>query len=175
MANLYAREVIGIKEPRVGILSIGEEDEKGNELALEARTLIEKAPLNFCGNAEGRDLFNGRFDVIVCDGFVGNIVLKTVEGLVGNMFQTIMQECAGLEPAVRGKLGPVLGELQRRHDSEEYGGAPLLGVEGIVIICHGNSKARAICNALRVAATYADHQVNRMIVEDIARAGGHDE
>jgi len=175
MASLYAREVIGISDPRVGILSIGEEDEKGNELAREARELMEKAPLNFCGNAEGRDLFNGRFDVIVCDGFVGNIVLKTVEGLVGNMFQTIMQECQGLEPAVQAKLGPVLKDLQRRHDSEEYGGAPLLGVDGIVIICHGNSHARAITNALRAGATYARQQVNRMIVEEIAQAGGADE
>jgi len=175
MANLYAREVIGIKRPRVGILSIGEEDDKGNELAREARELIQKAPLNFCGNAEGRDLFTGRFDVIVCDGFVGNIVLKTVEGLVDNMFQTIMHECSGLEPVVQGKLGPVLKELQRRHDSEEYGGAPLLGVDGIVIICHGNSRSRAIANALRAAGTYARQGVNRMIVEEIAQAGGADE
>jgi glycerol-3-phosphate acyltransferase PlsX len=175
MANLYAREVIGLKAPRVGILSIGEEDEKGNGLAIEARGLLEKAPLNFCGNAEGRDLFSGKFDVLVCDGFVGNIVLKTVEGLVGNMFQTIMQEFEKVAPAARAQLSPVLKELMRRHDSEEYGGAPLLGVEGIVIICHGNSRARAITNALRVAATYAKQQVNRMIVEDIAKAGGQDE
>ena len=175
MADLYAKQVIGIKEPRVGILNIGEEDEKGNELALEARRLIEKAPLNFCGNAEGRDFFTGRFDVIVCDGFVGNIVLKTIEGLVTNMFQTIMNEVRSLEPMATEKLGPVLNELQRRHDSEEYGGAPLLGIDGIVFICHGNAKARAISNAIRAAAIYAHNQVNRMIVEAVARSGSTEE
>jgi glycerol-3-phosphate acyltransferase PlsX len=174
MASVYARKVIGIEQPRVGILSIGEESEKGNELAREARELLSRAPVSFCGNAEGRDIFNGRFDVVVCDGFVGNIVLKCVEALAGSMFQTIMQEVRALDPEVKGKLVPILGELQRRHDSEEYGGAPLLGVEGIVIICHGNSKARAIANALRAASTCARRQVNRMIVEEVALAGGAD-
>jgi glycerol-3-phosphate acyltransferase PlsX len=172
MANLYAHKVIGIENPRIGILSIGEEDEKGNMLAIEARRLLEKAPLNFCGNAEGRDIFEGRFDVIVCDGFVGNIVLKCIEGLVSNMFQVIMQEFKCLDPKAAAPLGPVLKELQRRHDAEEYGGAPLLGVDGVVVICHGNSRARAIANATRAAATCARQQVNRMIVEAVAQAGG---
>jgi len=171
MASLYARKVIGIESPRVGILNIGEESEKGNTLALESRRLIEKAPLRFCGNAEGRDIFNGRFDVIVCDGFVGNIVLKCVEALVSNMFQVIMEEFKTLDPKAAAPLGPVLKELRRRHDAEEYGGAPLLGVNGIVIICHGNSSARAITNALRAAATYARQQVNRTIIEAVAQAG----
>ena len=174
MADIYARQVIGAEKPRVGILSIGEESEKGNILAREAGELLAKSALNFCGNAEGRDLFNGRFDVVVCDGFVGNIVLKCIEGLVENMFQVIMQEVKSLDPAVMVKLGPVLKELQRRHDSEEYGGAPLLGVDGTVIICHGNSKARAITNACRAAATCVQMQVNRMIVEVVAHAGGAD-
>jgi glycerol-3-phosphate acyltransferase PlsX len=169
MADIYARTVIGIQEPRVGILSIGEESEKGNELVRESGNLLLQSNLNFCGNAEGRDFFNGRFDVVVCDGFVGNIVLKTVEGLVDNMFQVIMQEVRSLDPAVMAKVGPVMKELQRRHDSEEYGGAPLLGVNGIVIICHGNSKARAIANAFRVAAACARMQVNRLIVEAVAQ------
>jgi glycerol-3-phosphate acyltransferase PlsX len=175
MASLYARRVIDIENPRVGILNIGEESEKGNELALEARRLMEKSSLNFCGNAEGRDLFNGRFDVIVCDGFVGNIVLKSVEALVSNMFQVIMQEIKNLEPVVMSQLEPVLKGLQRRHDAEEYGGAPLLGVGGIVIICHGNAKARAIANAFRAAGTYARKQVNQTIIEAVAQAGGVDE
>jgi glycerol-3-phosphate acyltransferase PlsX len=174
MASVYARKVIGIEKPRVGILSIGEESEKGNELAREARELLSRAPVHFCGNAEGRDIFNGRFDVVVCDGFVGNIVLKCVEALAGSMLQTIMQEVKALDPEVKGKLVPILGELQRRHDAEEYGGAPLLGVEGIVIICHGNARARAIANALRAASTCARRQVNRMIVEEVALAGGAD-
>jgi len=172
MASLYARKVIGIENPRVGILSIGEESKKGNMLAIEARQLMEKAPINFCGNAEGRDIFKGRFDVVVCDGFVGNIVLKCVEGLVSNMFQVIMQEFKSLDPSTAAPLAPVLKELQRRHDAEEYGGAPLLGVDGVVIICHGNSHARAVANATRVAVTYARKQVNRMIVEAVAQAGG---
>jgi glycerol-3-phosphate acyltransferase PlsX len=172
MASLYARKVIGIENPRVGVLNVGEESQKGNDLALEARRLMEKAPLNFCGNAEGRDLFNGRFDVIVCDGFVGNIVLKCVEALIGSLFQVITQEVQGLDASVMAKLGPVLKELQRRHDSEEYGGAPLLGIDGIVIKCHGNSQARAVTNALRAASTYARNHVNEMIVEAVAQAGG---
>ena len=172
MADLYARKVLGIETPRVGILNVGEESQKGNDLSKEAVELLAKAPLNFCGNAEGRDLFNGRFDVVVCDGFVGNIVLKCVEALVDNMFQVITEAVQGLDPAVLAKLGPVLAELQRRHDSEEYGGAPLLGVDGIVIKCHGNSKARAVTNALRVASTYARNHVNDLIVEAVAQAGG---
>jgi glycerol-3-phosphate acyltransferase PlsX len=174
MASVYSRKVIGIEKPRVGILSIGEEGEKGNDLAREARELLSRARVNFCGNAEGRGIFNGRFDVVVCDGFVGNIVLKCVEAMAGSMFQTIMQEVQALPPEVKVKLVPILGDLQRRHDAEEYGGAPLLGVEGIVIICHGNSKARAFTNAFRVASTCARQQVNRMIVEEVAQAGGAD-
>jgi len=172
MANLYARKVIGIENPRVGILNVGEESKKGNELAREARELLARTSLNFCGNAEGRDLFNGRFDVIVCDGFVGNIVLKSVEALVDNLFQVIMQEVGRLDPSVQTQLEPVLKKLQRQHDSEEYGGAPLLGVDGIVIKCHGNSRARAVTNALRAASKYAQNHVNEMIVEAVAQAGG---
>ena len=138
----------------------------------EARELLAHARVNFCGNAEGRDLFNGRFDVLVCDGFVGNIILKCVEGMAGSMLQTITQELKTLEPAIQAKLAPVLADLQRRHDAEEYGGAPLLGVDGIVIICHGNARARAIANALKAAATYARQQVNRVIIEEVAQAGG---
>jgi len=172
MASVYAREVFDITEPRVGILSIGEESEKGNELAREARELMERSRLRFCGNAEGRDIFNGRFDVVVCDGFVGNIVLKTVEALAESVFETIMQEVGEMESEAKAALLPVMTDLQRRHDAEEYGGAPLLGVDGVVIICHGNARARGIANALRVAATYARQQVNRIIVQEVAQARG---
>jgi len=172
MASVYAREVFGIAEPRVGILSIGEESEKGNELAREARELLARSPLNFRGNAEGRDLFNGRFDVVVCDGFVGNVVLKCVEALADSVFQTILAEVRRLGPENREALLPVMKDLQRRHDADEYGGAPLLGVNGVVIISHGNAKARAVTNALRAAATYARQGVNRTIVEEIAKARG---
>ena len=172
MASVYAREVFDITEPRVGILSIGEESEKGNELAREACELMERSRLRFCGNAEGRDIFNGRFDVVVCDGFVGNIVLKTVEALAESVFETIMQEVGEMESEAKAALLPVMTDLQRRHDAEEYGGAPLLGVNGVVIICHGNARARGIANALRVAATYARQQVNRIIVQEVAQARG---
>jgi glycerol-3-phosphate acyltransferase PlsX len=161
MADIYARHVIGINAPRVGILSIGEESEKGNELVKSAGDMLRRTNLNFLGNAEGRDLFNGRFDVVVCDGFVGNVVLKTVEGLVSNT----------LDAAAIAKVGPVMKELQKRHDSEEYGGAPLLGVSGVVTICHGNSRSRAIANAFRAAATCVRMQVNERIVEAVAQIG----
>jgi len=172
MASVYAREVFDITEPRVGILSIGEESDKGNELAREACELMERSRLRFCGNAEGRDIFNGRFDVVVCDGFVGNIVLKTVEALAESVFETIMQEVGEMESEAKAALLPVMTDLQRRHDAEEYGVAPLLGVDGVVIICHGNARARGIANALRVAATYARQQVNRIIVQEVAQARG---
>jgi len=172
MASVYAREVFDIAEPRVGILSIGEESDKGNELAREARELLERSRLRFCGNAEGRDIFNGRFDVVVCDGFVGNIVLKSVEALAESVFETIMQEVGEMESEAKAALLPVMTDLQRRHDAEEYGGAPLLGVDGVVIISHGNARARGIANALRVAATYARQQVNRIIVQEVAQARG---
>ncbi|MFO8013605.1 MAG: hypothetical protein R6X20_09910 [Phycisphaerae bacterium] len=172
MASVYAREVFGVADPRVGILSIGEESQKGNELAREARDLMARSALNFQGNAEGRDIFNGRFDVVVCDGFVGNIVLKCVEALADSVFQTVMHEVREMPADTREALMPVMRDLQRRHDAEEYGGAPLLGVNGVVIICHGNAKARAVTNALRVAATYARQEVNRTIVQEIAKAGG---
>ena len=171
MADIYARHVIGINAPRVGILSIGEESEKGNELVKQAGNMLRRTNLNFLGNAEGRDLFNGRFDVVVCDGFVGNVVLKTVEGLVTNMFRVIMGEVRTLDPAAIAKVGPVMKELQKRHDSEEYGGAPLLGVSGVVTICHGNSRSRAIANAFRAAATCVRMQVNQRIVEAVAQIG----
>ncbi len=172
MASVYAREVFGVADPRVGILSIGEESQKGNELAREARDLMARSALNFQGNAEGRDIFNGRFDVVVCDGFVGNIVLKCVEALADSVFQTVMTEVREMPGDTREALMPVMRDLQRRHDAEEYGGAPLLGINGVVIICHGNAKARAVTNALRAAATYARQEVNRTIVQEIAKAGG---
>jgi len=172
MASVYAREVFDVADPRVGILSIGEESQKGNELAREARDLMERSSLKFQGNAEGRDIFNGRFDVVVCDGFVGNIVLKCVEALADSVFQTVMEKVREMAADTRDALAPVMSDLQRRHDAEEYGGAPLLGVDGVVIICHGNARARAITNALRVADTYARQEVNRTIVQEIAKAGG---
>ncbi len=173
MGSIYARKIVGVEAPRVGLLSIGEEGAKGNDLARQTRDLLNRSGLNFCGNAEGRGLFNGRFDVVVCDGFVGNVVLKTVEALAENMFQVIGEEFKKLSvPAVAAELKPVLADLRRRHDAAEYGGALLLGVDGVVVICHGNSQARAIANAFRAAATYARAHANQEIVEAIAELRG---
>jgi glycerol-3-phosphate acyltransferase PlsX len=171
MAAIYAQKVLGVADPRVGLLSIGEESAKGNELARQTRALLAKSPLRFRGNAEGRGLFNGQFDVVVCDGFVGNVVLKTVEAMAENLFQVITLEMKKLDPAVAGRLMPVVGDLQRKHDAAEYGGAILMGVAGVVVICHGNSGARAIANSFRAAATYARTGANQGIVESLAQMG----
>ncbi len=154
MGSLYAEKIIGIKNPRVGLLNIGEEDNKGNELTQSAFPLLKNAPVNFMGNVEGRDIFKGSADVVVCDGFVGNVVLKAGEGLAMALMAMMREE---LTRNWLSKMGtaltlPALKELRRRLDYAEYGGAPLLGVNGVTIICHGSSSYIAIRNAIRVAA-----------------------
>ncbi|MGQ9512549.1 phosphate acyltransferase PlsX [Thermodesulfitimonas sp.] len=153
MGTAYATTVLKIKTPRVGILSIGEEETKGNELTLSALPLLKQERLNFIGNVEGRDVFNGRADVVVCDGFVGNVLLKAGEGLAQALEVMVRREVAHNLPA-KVALGMVLfllRGLRRRLDYAEYGGAPLLGVNGVVVVAHGSSQARAIKNAIRVA------------------------
>ncbi|HID24596.1 MAG TPA: phosphate acyltransferase PlsX [Planctomycetaceae bacterium] len=169
MASLFTREVVGRKEPRVGLLNIGEEDAKGNELVKQTRELLADSALNFVGNVEGRDIFRGECDVIVCEGFVGNVVLKVSEALAESLMDMLR---AGTKKDVWCSLGlalckPVLDDIQNRIDYSEYGGAPLLGVDGICIICHGRSDARAIANAVREAARFSQHQVNQQIVEEL--------
>ncbi|QGP93027.1 Phosphate acyltransferase [Neomoorella glycerini] len=154
MGNLYAARIMGIREPRVGLLNIGTEACKGNEQTLGAYNLLKGAPLNFTGNIEGRDIFAGETDVIVCDGFVGNVLLKFGEGMAQTLFTMIGRE---IKNSFRARLGaalvlPALRGLKKQVDYTEYGGAPLLGVQGISIICHGSSNARAIKNAIKVAA-----------------------
>jgi glycerol-3-phosphate acyltransferase PlsX len=168
MGSAYASSVLKITAPRVGILSIGEEETKGNELTQSALPLLKKEPLNFIGNVEGRDVFNGRADVVVCDGFVGNILLKAGEGLAQALEDMIRQEISRSFPA-KVALGTgffFLKGVRRRLDYAEYGGAPLLGVNGVVVAAHGSSKARAIKNAVRVAV----ESVRNELVETI-RAG----
>ncbi len=168
MGHVYAHRVLGIPSPRVAILSNGEEATKGNEVTIRAADLLRGSGLNFIGNVEGHDFFTGLADVVVCDGFVGNVVLKFIEGLALALRQVVRNELVG----VGGKLiGLYLTPLRRRGmnlwhrmDYREYGGAPLLGVNGIVIIAHGSSNALAIRNAIRVAAEAAE----RRIVEPIA-------
>src|SRR5215469_15982902 len=165
MGDIYSRAIFGIRRPRVGLLSIGEEDSKGNELTKEAFKSLKHAPINFIGNVEGRDIFKGEIDVIVCDGFTGNVALKWREGLIETFATMLRQE---LEKTIAAKVGYILAEracraLRRRLDYSEYGGAPLLGIKGITIVCHGRSNANAIKNAIRVAHDFCKHNVNRDI------------
>ncbi|MGC8761313.1 MAG: phosphate acyltransferase PlsX [Bryobacteraceae bacterium] len=171
MGDVYSRLVFHTESPRVGILSIGEEEHKGNELTRAAHALIRTLPLNFIGNVEGRDLYTGNADVIVCDGFVGNVALKVSEGLV-EIVRHMLKE--SFESTVASKIGYVLSrqalkDFRKRMDYSEYGGAPLLGVKGVVIICHGRSNDNAIRNAIRVATESASERVNARIESEIAR------
>jgi glycerol-3-phosphate acyltransferase PlsX len=173
MGSLYAERILGIEKPRVGLLSIGEEDNKGNELTLSSLPLLQKADINFVGNVEGRDIFQGSADVVVCDGFVGNVVLKAGEGLAMALMAMMREE---LTRHWLSKMGtvltlPALKELRRRLDYAEYGGAPLLGVNGVTIICHGSSSAQAIRNAVRVAAESAHTGLVAAIRNSIEKGG----
>jgi glycerol-3-phosphate acyltransferase PlsX len=156
--------------PRVGLLSIGEEESKGNELTREAFQLLKRLPINFLGNVEGRDLFNGHVDVIVADGFVGNVALKVSEG-VANLVRTVLKE--SLKATISRQVGYILSrsafsDFKKRIDHTEYGGAPLLGVKGVCIITHGSSNANAIKNAVRVAAEFSERNINESIEQGLA-------
>jgi glycerol-3-phosphate acyltransferase PlsX len=170
MGELYARSVLMIEKPRVGLLSIGEEESKGNELTREALQVLKQLPIRFIGNVEGRDLYNGHADVIVCDGFVGNVALKTSEGL-GRMVREMLRE--SLMSTVSGRAGALLArrgfkEFKKRFDQSEYGGAPLLGVRGPCIITHGSADDRAILNSIRVAAEFATSGVTDRIEREFS-------
>jgi glycerol-3-phosphate acyltransferase PlsX len=170
MGHFYAQMVFGIESPRVGLLSIGEEEGKGNELTKEVFRVLKETGLNFIGNAEGRDVYNGNADVVVCDGFIGNVVLKASEALGEMITRTIRDE---LMRNWRRKLGGLLArsafdELKARMDYSEYGGAPLLGVKGGCIVCHGRSNAKAIKNAVRVARSFAMNRIDEKIQERIS-------
>lgn len=172
MGELYSRVIFHVKHPRVGLLSIGEEDHKGNDLVHKTRPLMKKLPINFIGNVEGRDLYNGHADVIVCDGFIGNVALKVSEGLVEVIRHKLKDS---LSSTITRQIGSVLArngfnEFRKGFDYSEYGGAPLLGVKGVCIICHGRSNANAIKNAIRVAADYARGHINERIEEELAGA-----
>jgi glycerol-3-phosphate acyltransferase PlsX len=171
MAAAYGEAVCGIENPRVGLLSIGEEDAKGTFMVKESRKLMRDEPqINFVGNVEGRDLFKGTVDVVVCDGFVGNIVLKFTEGMAEGMFQTILAELQEFAPDLLGQFKPVMKKIYAKHDWQEYGGAPLLGVGGYCLICHGRSDSRAIKNAIRVGKQLVNSGVNQKIIERIAKS-----
>jgi len=170
MGDIYSRAIFGIRRPHVGLLSIGEEDSKGNELTKEAFKSLKSAPINFIGNVEGRDIFKGEIDVIVCDGFTGNVALKLSEGLIETFATMLRQE---LEKTIAAKVGYILAEkafraFRRRLDYSEYGGAPLLGVKGVCFITHGSSNANAIKNAIRVAKQFYESGINERIKEELA-------
>ena len=170
MGEMFARSVLKVAHPRVGLLSIGEEESKGNELTREAFPLLRALPIHFTGNVEGRDIFNGSTDVIVCDGFVGNVALKTGEG-IGRLFRDLLRE--SLTQTVTAQVGAMLSRkafnnFKRRLDYNEYGGAPLLGVRGICIIGHGSSNEIAILNSIRVAIEFARAEINSKIELELA-------
>jgi len=172
MGSIYSREILGYKNPRVGILSIGTEENKGNELTLEAFKLCKQLDLNFVGNIEGHDLFKGRVDVVVCDGFVGNIVLKTCESLAMGIFTMLRRE---LKANLGRKLGALLAQnafrtIRKRMDPEAYGGAPLLGFNWPVMQAHGSARERAFFSALRVTTETLQHRLNQLIAQEVGRA-----
>ena len=170
MGEMYARSVLKIARPRVGLLSIGEEEGKGDELTRETFPILKSSSLNFIGNVEGRDIYNGNADVIVCDGFVGNVALKTSEGLA-RLVSDLLRE--SLTTTVTAQVGALLSrkafrDFKKRLDYSEYGGAPLLGVRGVCIVAHGSSNERAIMNGIRVAAEFARAGVNEHIEREFA-------
>ncbi len=159
MCDCYARTVLGKERPRIGVASIGEEDGKGNTLVKEARALLKSdASLNFVGNIEGKDIFAGACDVFICDGFTGNILLKMTEGLAEGLFKTIVHEIEAEAAGLSKQFEPIVRRIWKRHDFAEHGGAPLLGINSVAIICHGRSDYRAIANAIRVAGE--QHRAN---------------
>ncbi len=169
MGEIYARLIFRTERPRVGLLSIGEEEHKGNDLTRNAYRLLKTLPLNFIGNVEGRDVYSGIADVIVCDGFIGNVALKVSEGLV-DVIKHMLQE--SLRATITRQIGYVLSraayaDFKKRVDYSEYGGAPLLGVKGVCIICHGRSNANAIKNAIRVAGEFCRARLNTLIEEEL--------
>jgi phosphate acyltransferase len=171
MGHVYAREVLGLANPRVGLMSIGEEDGKGNDVTREAFRSLKETPLNFIGNIEGRDIFSGKADVIVCDGFIGNVSLKAVESASEALMHFMKDEISKSFFARMGYLlaRPAFKAFRRKVDYAEYGGVPLLGLRGTAIVCHGGSSARAIKNAVRVALEFNRHCVNDRIRDEIAR------
>jgi len=172
MGDSYSRVIFHTHRPTVGILSIGEEEHKGNDLTKAATPFLKKLPLNFIGNVEGRDVFAGTVDVVVCDGFIGNVVLKVSEGLV-EALKHMLQE--SLKATITRQIGYVLSreaftDFKKRVDYSEYGGVPLLGVKGVCIICHGRSNSNAIKNAVRVATEFAAGKVNERIEAELRKS-----
>ena len=175
MGNEYGKHLLGKPNPRVGLLSIGEEDSKGNEVTKEAFKLLKASSMNFVGNVEGRDVYSGIADIVVCDGFIGNVALKISEGVAEMIKRLLLKEISGhflgrlAYPLIAGPLA----NLKRKIDYAEFGGAPLLGVNGVTMICHGRSSAKAIKNAIRRAKGMAEGGVRELIQRDIEESHSH--
>ena len=171
MGSVYAQYALGVESPRIGLMSVGTEDEKGTEFTREVFGLLKGSNLNFIGNVEGHDLFEKPVDVIVCDGFVGNVVLKSCEGTAYAMFKWLKQELTANPMRMLGaKLAKgAFKSIKKRASGETYGGCPLLGVNGVCIIAHGSSSPTAAMNAIRIAVEAVSHEVNPHIEEEIAR------
>tara|TARA_B100001250_G_C19812994_1_gene796717 strand:- start:3410 stop:4435 length:1026 start_codon:yes stop_codon:yes gene_type:complete len=172
MGDIYAREVLGIADPNIGLMSVGTEESKGNELTQETLRLCKGLDLNFIGNIEGHDLFSDELDVVVTNGFVGNVVLKSCEQLAGVMMGWLKDELsAGLIPKVGALLSQkALRSLKKRVDPDNVGGAPLLGVNGTVTIAHGSASSLAIYNAICNTVEAVDHNINKLIIDAAAKA-----
>lgn len=169
MADAYSRYILHKSDPKVGLLNVGEEESKGTEFIKEAHTLLSESKLNFIGNVEGRDIYAGSADIVLCDGFVGNVILKVSESIVDTIVRLLKKE---IRANIIATLGAALAssafnELKKKMDYSEYGGAPLLGVDGRCIICHGSSSPKAIKNAIKVAAEFKTQDVNKHIVEEL--------
>lgn len=169
MTDAYARYILHKNNPTVGLLNVGEEESKGTDFIKESHALLSKSKLNFIGNIEGRDIFHGNADIVLCDGFLGNVILKVSESIVDTLVEALKQEIRSNIIATIGALlsRSAFNRLRKKMDSSEYGGAPLLGVDGSCIISHGSSTAKAIKNAVRVAAEFKTQDINRRIVEGI--------
>ena len=170
MGSIYAREMLGIQHPTVGLMNIGSEDGKGTDDVRDSLALFEKSPFRdrFIGNVEGRDLYSGTADVVICEGFVGNVLLKAAEGMVDMFMKTVTTEVLGVLGEERPLAVHAFNELSKRFEYHEAGGAPLLGVDGVAIICHGSSNSRSIFNALRVATTLKNRRINDQIIQELS-------
>ncbi|MEN8127061.1 MAG: phosphate acyltransferase PlsX [Planctomycetota bacterium] len=170
MSGIYAQEMLDIENPRVGLMSIGEEDAKGNDLTKKTRELLKSDPhLNFVGNLEGRDIFEGKCDVVICEGFLGNVILKMTESLVDMIFSALGKEMKSQNLLMAWWFKKISKSVLKKYDYHEYGGALLLGVNGVSVICHGSSKARTIKNAILACKKFADKHINEQIIERLSQ------
>jgi len=169
MASVYSTQMLGIENPRIGLMSIGEEDAKGNELVKKTRELLKSdKQMNFIGNLEGHDIFNGVCDVAICEGFVGNVILKLTEGLVNMLFKAIGHELMEENRRLAMEFKPLIAQIYKKYDFHEYGGALLLGVNGTAVICHGSSKSRTIKNAILASKKFYTLKINDQIIQSLS-------